>query len=116
MIGLIRLHIAMAAICFGLSIAAPAYYHKVLPDPPLFQDTPEFRRKVDSTKDPEQLRRLLYTVAVGTDDAIVAGKEVTDAAVELLASVSASIAAIFAASAFWLWRLRQKMENETSAS
>ena len=116
MTGLIRLHIAMAALCLALSIAVPTYYHEVVPYPPLLQDNPEFRRNVDSTKDLEQLRSMLYTVAVGTDDAVVASKEVTDAAVKLLASVAGLIAAVFAASAFWLWRLRRRNEGQTRAS
>ena len=49
MTGLIRLHIAMAALCLALSIAVPTYYHEVVPYPPLLQDNPEFRRNGDST-------------------------------------------------------------------
>lgn len=116
MTGLIRLHIAMAALCLALSIAVPAYYHKVVPDPPLLQDNPEFRRNVDSTEDLEQFRRLLYTVVVGTDKAVVANKRVADEAVKLLGSIAGLNATVFAASAFWLWWLRRRKDNQTRAS
>jgi hypothetical protein len=107
MTGLIRLHIAMAALCLSVSIAVPVYYHKVYPDPPLLQGNAEFQRNVESIKDLEHLRKVLYTVVAGTDRTVVANKDVSDSVVRMLGSLAGLIAVVFAGSAFWLWSLKR---------
>lgn len=108
---LIRLHIAMAVVCLAVSIAVPLYYHRIYPDPPLFQGNQEFQRKVEGIKDIEHLRKVLYTVAVGTDRTVVANKEVSDAAIRMLGSMAGLVALVFGGSAFWLWNLRRRRKE-----
>ena len=108
MIGLIRLNLVLAIVFLAAAIGLPAYYHSVYPEPPLLQNNQEFRRNVDSIKDIEHLRKVLYTVVVGTDKSMIAEKGFSDAAVRLLAVIAGVAAAGFGVSCMWLYALRRK--------
>jgi hypothetical protein len=109
MTALIRLNFVLAVIFVLGAIAIPAVYNHAYPRASSLQDNAEFRRNVDSISDIEHLRKVLYTVVVGTDKVVVANKEFTDSSVHLLSVLLVVAAVGFGGSAVWLYLLRRKM-------
>jgi len=107
MTGLIRLHLALAVVFLVVAVGTPAYYRYAYPEPPLLQGNAEFLRNVDSIKDIEHLRKVLYTVVVGTDKSVAANKAFSDASVTLLSTIAGLAAVAFAGSCVWLYVLRR---------
>jgi hypothetical protein len=104
---LIRFQLALAIAFLLAAVGIPVFYKHVYPDPPLLQSNTEFRRNVDSIKDIEHLRKVLYTVVVGTDKSVLANKGTVDASVDLLSALLVLAAVGFGGSCYWLHRLRK---------
>ena len=81
---LLRLHLFLAIAFVLCAIGIVLFQKHLLPDPPLLQRNAEFQRNVESIKDIEHLRKVVYTVVIGTDKSVVAMKGVVDSAVNLL--------------------------------
>jgi len=86
--------LAILFLVIGVSfwLSYKAHYWSV---PPL-NTNQEFVRRVNSIQDIEHLRKMLFTVTIGTDKALVASDEVIDAAV----SVGVAFC-LMAAAALW---------------
>jgi len=77
---LLRFHLWCSLAFLFAGIALLISYKHVLPDPPLLYSNAEFIKSVKSINDIEHLRKVLYTVVVGTDKSVLAMKEAVDAA------------------------------------
>jgi hypothetical protein len=78
---LLRIHLSCSLVFLFAGVVLLIYYKNLLPDPPLLYGNAEFVKSVKSIHDIEHLRKVLYTVVVGTDKSVIAMKEVVDAAV-----------------------------------
>ena len=78
---LLRIHLWCSLVFLFAGIALLISYKHLLPDPPLLYSNAEFIKSVKSINDIEHLRKVLYTVVVGTDKSVLAMKGGVDATV-----------------------------------
>jgi hypothetical protein len=105
---LIRLNLALAIVFLTAAVAVPLIYERAYPELLLLQGNAEFRRSVEAINDIEHLRKVLYTVVVGTDKTVVATREFADVSVRLLAAIACVAAAGFAGTCIWLYLLQRR--------
>ena len=105
---LLRIHLtcSLAFLIGGITVLIS--YRQLLPDPPLLFSNAEFVKSVKSINDIEHLRKVVYTVVVGTDKSVLAMKEVVDHMVYVLVFFCLLATAAFGYCFFKLRELARK--------
>src|SRR6267378_1353930 len=106
---LLHIHLAYSLAFLIGGIIILAVYREVLPDPPLLFGNAEFVKSVKSIKDIDHLRKVLYTVVVGTDKSVVAMKEVVDHTVYVLVFFCLLAAAAFG---YCFYKVRELLKKD----
>lgn len=92
---LLRQYLLLSLVFLLAAAGVLLFYMHLSSEPPLLQDNAAFRTSVDSIKDIEHLRKVLYTVVAGTDKSVVAIKAALDSAMYFLVFVLLAAAAAF---------------------
>jgi hypothetical protein len=107
---LLRIHLTCSLVFLLGGIVFLVVYRQVLPDPPLLFGNAEFVKNVKAISDIDHLRKVLYTVVIGTDRSVVAMKEVVDQAVYVLVFFCFLAAAAFG---YCFFKFRQLVKKDT---